>query len=128
MDLSCENGQKTVKSSIIDFWLGSEYSSGKYKFRHVLPGQNLITSCKSFAGPLRKKCPNAEFFWSIFSCIWTKNGDLRSKYPYSVQIREISDQKKLRIWTLFRQWTSVNYGVVDYHGRIKGTTQMKIHQ
>ena len=27
--------------------------------------------------------------------------DLLSKYPYSVQIQENTDQKKLRIWTLF---------------------------
>ena len=34
--------------------------------------------------PLSEKCPNAEFFWSVFS--------------------ENTDQKKLRIWTLFTQW------------------------
>ena len=42
-----------------------------------------------------------EFFWSVLSRIWTEYGDLLSKYPYSVQIRENKDQKKLRIWTLF---------------------------
>ena len=41
------------------------------------------------------------FFWSVFSCIRTKYGDLRSKSPYSVRIQENTDQKKLRIWTLF---------------------------
>ena len=43
------------------------------------------------------------FFWSAFSRIWTEYGDLRSKSPYSVQIRENKDQKKLRIWTIFVQ-------------------------
>ena len=43
------------------------------------------------------------FSWSIFSCIWTEYGDLRSSSPYSVRIREDTDQKKLRIWTLFTQ-------------------------
>ena len=43
-----------------------------------------------------------EFFWSVLSRIWTEYGDLLSKYPYSVQIRENKDQKKLRIWTLFQ--------------------------
>ena len=43
------------------------------------------------------------FFWSIFSCIWTEYGDLQSKSPYSAQIKENTDQKKLRIWTLFTQ-------------------------
>ena len=35
------------------------------------------------------------FFWSVFSCIWTKYGEMR--------MRENTDQKKLRIWTLFTQ-------------------------
>ena len=40
-------------------------------------------------------------FWSVFSCTRTKYGDLRSKSPY---IQENTDQKILRIWTLFTQW------------------------
>ena len=43
------------------------------------------------------------FFWSVFSVIRTGYRDLRSKSPYSVQIRENTDQKKLRIWALFTQ-------------------------
>ena len=43
------------------------------------------------------------FFWSVFSRIWNEYGDLQSKSPYSVQIRENTDQKKLPIWTLFTQ-------------------------
>ena len=43
------------------------------------------------------------FFWSVFSCIRTEYGDLRCKSPYSVQIQKNTDQKKLRIWTLFTQ-------------------------
>ena len=42
---------------------------------------------------LRKKCPNTEFFWSMFSRTWTEYGDIRSKFPYSVQIRKNTDQK-----------------------------------
>ena len=42
---------------------------------------------------LRKRCPNAEFFWSVFSRIWTEYGDLGRKSPYSVQVRENTDQK-----------------------------------
>ena len=34
------------------------------------------------------------FFWSVFSRIWTKYGEIRSISPYSVRIRENSDQKK----------------------------------
>ena len=25
---------------------------------------------------LREKCPNTEFFWSVFSCIWTEYGEI----------------------------------------------------
>ena len=34
------------------------------------------------------------FFWSLFSRIWTKYRDLRSKSPYSFRILENADQKK----------------------------------
>ena len=46
-------------------------------------------------------------FWSVFSCTRTKHGNLRSKSPYSVQIQENTDQKKLGIWTLFTQLLAV---------------------
>ena len=50
---------------------------------------------------LREKCPNTEFFpvRSFLYLYW-----IRSKSPYSVQIQENKDQKKLRIWALFTQW------------------------
>ena len=34
------------------------------------------------------------FFWSVFSCIRTEYGNLRSKSPYSVRIQKNTDQKK----------------------------------
>ena len=43
------------------------------------------------------------FFWSVFSRIWTEYGEIRSISLYSVRMRENTDQKKLRIWTLFTQ-------------------------
>ena len=43
------------------------------------------------------------FFWSVFSCIWTEYGGLQSKSPYSIRIQENTDQRNLRIWTLFMQ-------------------------
>ena len=46
---------------------------------------------------LREKSPNTEFFWSVFSRIRTVYADLRSKCPYSVQMQENTDRKKLRI-------------------------------
>ena len=43
-------------------------------------------------------------FWSVFSRIWTEYGEIRSFSPYSVRMRENTDQKLLRIWMLFTQW------------------------
>ena len=45
----------------------------------------------SFPKTLRKKYANVEFF-------------LVRIFPYSVQIRKNTDQKKLHIWTIFAQW------------------------
>ena len=42
---------------------------------------------------LRKKCPYSEFFWSAFSRIPTEYGELLRKSPYSVRMRENTDQK-----------------------------------
>ena len=45
------------------------------------------------------------FFWSLFSHIRTEYGEIRSISPYSVRMRENTDQKKLCIWTLFTKWS-----------------------
>ena len=56
--------------------------------------------------PLRSHCVKSfqtrSFFWSVFSPIWTEYGDLRSKSPYSVQIREI----RTRIYSEFGHFLS----------------------
>ena len=52
---------------------------------------------------LRDKCRNTEFFWFVFSGIWTEYGEIRSISLYSVRMRKNTDHKKLRIWTLFAQ-------------------------
>ena len=44
------------------------------------------------------------FFWSVFSRIRTEYGEILRISPYSVRMQENTDQKKLRIWTLFTQW------------------------
>ena len=43
------------------------------------------------------------FFWFVFFPIRTEHGEIQSISPYSVQIRENTDQKKLRSATLFTQ-------------------------
>ena len=68
---------------------------------------------------LCEKCPYSVFFWSGFSRIRTKYGEIQSISPYSVQMRENADHKKLRIWTLFTQCRCIdenNYEVIkiDY--------------
>ena len=48
------------------------------------------------------------FFWSIFSRIRTEYIVLLSKSPYSLRIRENTDQEKILIWELFTQyWISI---------------------
>ena len=39
--------------------------------------------------------------WSVFFRIRTECGKMRSISLYSVRMREITDQKLLRIWTIF---------------------------
>ena len=42
---------------------------------------------------LGEKCSYQEFFWFVFSCIWTEYKDLICKSLYSVQMRENTDRK-----------------------------------
>ena len=49
---------------------------------------------------IAKKCPYSECFWSVFSRVRNEYGDLQSKSPHSVQMRENLDQK---IRTFFLQ-------------------------
>ena len=47
------------------------------------------------------------FFWSVFSRIRTEYGEIRIISPYSVWMRENTDQKKLCISILFTQCTII---------------------
>ena len=42
---------------------------------------------------MREKCPYLELFWSLFSCIRIEYGEILRISPYSVQMRENTDQK-----------------------------------
>ena len=55
---------------------------------------------------LREKCPNKEFF---LVRIFLYSDWILRKSPFSVQIQENTEQKKLRIWTLFTQWLDTFY-------------------
>ena len=54
------------------------------------------------------------FFWSILSRIRTEYGEILRIFPYSVQMRKNTDQKKLHIWTLFTQCLSM-IGITLFH-------------
>ena len=42
---------------------------------------------------LRDKCLYLEFFWSVFSSIWTEYGEILRISMYSVRMRENTDWK-----------------------------------
>ena len=52
---------------------------------------NSLLKCGSV--PPCENCPYSEFFWPAFSRIWTEYEEIRSISPYSVQMRENTDQK-----------------------------------
>ena len=59
-----------------------------------------------FVSPIHHCMKNDQirnFFWSVFSPIRIEHGELQTISPYSVRMRENTDQKKLPIWTLFTQ-------------------------
>ena len=56
--------------------------------------------------PVREKCPYSEFFWSVFSRIWTEYREIFHISSHLVRTRENTDQKNLRIRALHMQWPS----------------------
>ena len=55
---------------------------------------------------LREKCPYSELFWSVFSRIRTEYGETLCIFPYSIRIRENTDQNNSRYGHFLR---SVEY-------------------
>ena len=47
---------------------------------------------KKLAKTLRKRCPDSELFWSVFSRIWTKYGEILGISPYPARMQENADQ------------------------------------
>ena len=58
----------------------------------------------SFTEDCMKSVQMRTFFWSLFSSIRTEYAHLRNTSPFSVQIQENTDHKKLHIRTLFTHW------------------------
>ena len=94
--------EKLVKSFCYSFCV----SIWLFKFREVICLFNLLFTLVRDITAFRhcvKSVQIRSFSWSVFSCIWTKYGDLNRKSPYSARIQENTEQKKLRIWTIFTQ-------------------------
>ena len=51
---------------------------------------------------LRKMCPYSEFFWSVFSRIRSDYGEILCIAPYSVRMRENTDQNNSEYWNFSR--------------------------
>ena len=52
------------------------------------------------------------FLWSVISHIRTEYGEILHISLYSVRMRENTEQKKFRIWTLFTQWEMILLPVI----------------
>ena len=74
------------------YWRVSEYQIQYFWYKYCLKSVQI----RSFSGP-------------FFFCIRTEYGEMRSISPYSVRVRENTDQKKLRIWTIFTRWSAYPY-------------------
>ena len=68
-------------------------------FKGFSPAKNCQTWVKN---GLHHHCVKSvqirSYFWSVFSGIWTEYGDIRIRSPYSVRMRENTDQKQLVFW------------------------------
>ena len=91
---------KCLSTCII--WQGKSYSKGcRFVFFKVFSWsfsqlcfspRFVLTHCKNKNTAIRKTRPHSEFFWSVFSRILTKYGDLQSTPLYLVRIWENKDQ------------------------------------
>ena len=52
----------------------------------------MIVNKNIMSTTLREKCPYSELFWSAFSHIWAEYGEILGISPYSVRMRENTDQ------------------------------------
>ena len=78
--------------NLIKRWGFKREHQGK-KLKQQQPKLNLsFISCYE-KHTLGEKCPYLALFWFAFSHIWTEYGEIRSISPYSVQMRENTDQK-----------------------------------
>ena len=60
----------------------------------------------------REKCPYSELFWSVLSRIWTEYREIRSIFPYSVQMQENTDQNNSKYGQFLRSM-SLSYKSIE---------------
>ena len=100
--IKIRDAQKLLQAS---FWV-KQFSKNVFKrlFKTICYRKNLFDVSSKHCV---KSVQTRSFFWSVFSLIWTEYGEIWSISRYSVQMRENTDQKKLRIWTHFTQWSCI---------------------
>ena len=82
-----------------DQLIRSSESLDIYIIVHLFDGFLIIFSFAVISSPpkvrtLREKCPYSEFFWSVFSRIWTEYGEILHSSPCFFRIWENTDSKK----------------------------------
>ena len=56
--------------------------------------------------PLHEKCPDTEFLWSVFFCIRTEYGDLRSNSVFSPNTGKYGPEKTSYLNTFYAVFVS----------------------
>ena len=93
-----------MEGKIKVFMVPLNVTSGKF-FRSVLThNKEIRKKCSLRLQALREKCPNTEFFLVRIFPHSAEYGEILLISPHLVWIRENTDHKKLRVWTLFTQW------------------------
>ena len=87
------------------FTFTQKYSSGfvQRRLEYILISNTLPEFVTMTVTQCLKSVQIRSFFWSVFSRIRTEYKEILRISSYSVRMRENTDQKKLRIWTLFTQ-------------------------
>ena len=100
-----------------------------YKLKDSCPNpHHPLMSNLGLSQTLHEKCPYSEFFWSLFSRIQTKYGEILRIFPYSVRMRGNKDQKnskyghfsRIDIYCMkirFTWWKPLNR--IDRHVQLK---------
>ena len=62
---------------------------------------------------MHEECPYLELFWSVFSRIWTENGEIGSISSYSLRMRENTDQNNSKYGQFLRSVKGKAFLLID---------------